>query len=127
MESRPLRLIGLLILAAATLAGRPPSLKGEMRFGVEAAQQGLWREAIFRWEKILKVHPDNAHLHNNLAVAYESLGQFDRARQEYEEARRLDPDNREIRDNYESFLQLSRSLPETGAAGSPTPTPAGGP
>ena len=104
-----------------------------MRFGAEAAQRGLWREAAFRWEKVLKNDPDNARVHNNLAVAYESLGQFDRARKEYEEARRLAQDNKEIRNNYESFLEFCRlvktcgaepgATPGTGAA-APSPSPA---
>ncbi len=96
-----------------------------MRFGAEAAQQGLWREAVFRWEKILKDHSDNARLHNNLAVAYESLGQFERARKEYEEARRLDPDNKDIRDNVESFQELCKTVKGCGAeAGGAAPGPA---
>ena len=100
-----------------------------MRFGAEAAQQGLWREAMFRWEKILKDHPDNARLHNNLGVAYESLGQFERARKEYEDARRLDPDNKEIRDNFESFQEICKTVKScgAGAAGAPAGPAAPGP
>jgi len=101
-----------------------------MRFGAEAAQRGLWREAAFRWEKLLKSDPDNAHIHNNLAVASESLGQFDRARKEYEEARRLAPDNKEIRNNYESFQELCRAIkscrgepPASSGQGSASPSP----
>ena len=107
-----------------------------MRFAAEAAGRGLWREAAFRWEKVLKDDPQNARVHNNLAVACESLGQFERARKEYEEARRLAPDSKEIRTNYEAFLEFckqSRSCgagPEkagapAGAAASPSPTPGG--
>lgn len=115
MPTRGTRL-GCLALIALSLLGmaRKGSLKEEMQFGVEAAQRGLWREAIFRWEKYLKAHPDDAHLHNNLAVAYESLGDFERARGEYQEARRLAPDIREIRDNFESFEALTRDLRKTG-------------
>jgi len=104
-----------------------------MRFGAEAAQQGLWREAMFRWEKILKDHPDNARLRNNLGVAYESLGQFERAGKEYEEARRLDPDNKEIRDNLESFRELCKTVKGCGgevggaATGTAAPVPVASP
>lgn len=82
------------------------SLKEQMRFGVEAAEQGLWREAVFRWEKYLEERPDHARVHNNLAVGYESLGDFEGARRQYEEALRLDPDRKEIRENYDDFMQL---------------------
>lgn len=99
-----------------------------MRFGVDAARNGLWREAIFRWEKLLKAEPDNPRLRNNLAVAYEGLGEADSARREYREALRLAPGSREIRDNYVSFLELCKAFrgcqdEEDGAAATP-PAPA---
>jgi Tfp pilus assembly protein PilF len=131
MGSKALRL-SCIILAASVFPGaaRHDNFKQEMRFGAEAAQRGLWREAAFRWEKVLKAEPDNAHVHNNLAVASESLGEFDRARREYEEARRLAPESKEIRNNYESFLELCRSVKGCGdeakAAPSPSPAPADG-
>ena len=130
MGKKLLRVACLIALASAFPgAGRRGSFKEEMRFGAEAAQQGLWREAMFRWEKILKDHPDNARLHNNLGVAYESLGQFERARKEYEDARRLDPDNKEIRDNFESFQELCKTVKScgAGAAGAPAGPAAPGP
>jgi tetratricopeptide (TPR) repeat protein len=131
MGSNTLRLFCITVLAAVfSGAASHDNFKQEMRFGAEAAQRGLWREAAFRWEKILKADPDNAHVHNNLAVASESLGQFDRARREYEEAHRLAPDSKEIRNNYESFLELCRSIKvcggEPAATPSPSPVPEGG-
>ena len=80
-----------------------------MEFGLEAAKRGLWREAAFRWERSIKQTPDNARLHNNLAVAYESLGDLVRAAAEYKEALRLDPGKEEIRANYESFKEIHRA------------------
>jgi tetratricopeptide (TPR) repeat protein len=122
-RSRALRLFCIILLAPVfPVAAGHDSLKQEMRFGAEAAQRGLWREAAFRWEKILKDDPNNAHVHNNLAVASESLGQFEKARQEYEEARRLAPDSKEIRNNYESFKELCRTLRTCGGE---TPPAAG--
>ena len=120
MPRSPLRPLVVLILAAASLAGeRGPTLKEEMKFGVEAAEHGLWREAIFRWEKFLKDHPDNPRLRNNLAVAYESLGEFGQAEAQYKEARRLDPENKEIRDNYTAFQELYKSLLQRRAPAAP--------
>ena len=119
-RSRVLRHFCIILLAAVfPAAAAHDSLKQEMRFGAEAAQRGLWREAAFRWEKILKDDPNNAHVHNNLAVASESLGQFEKAREEYETARRLAPDNKEIRNNYESFLDLCRTLKTCGGGEQP--------
>ncbi len=131
MRIKALRLACIILIASVFPgAARRDNFKQEMRFGAEAAQRGLWREAAFRWEKILKTDPDNARAHNNLAVASESLGQFDRARKEYEEARRLAPDNKEIRNNYESFQELCRTIktcggeaPVPSGQGTATPSP----
>lgn len=130
MAIRSLRPAWCLVLALVSLAAGTPSAKEEIRFGVEAASQGLWREALFRWERALKDYPDNARLHNNLAVAHESLGQLDQAEAQYKEAVRLDPANKDIRDNYKAFQALSRQVrerqpapsPAVGEA-SPSPTP----
>ena len=79
--------------------------KKQVEFGTEVARQGLWREAIFRWEKAVELDPDNASARNNLAVAYEQDGQFELAEQEYERALDLDTDNMYIRQNYELFRE----------------------
>jgi len=128
MGSNVLRLVCIILSASVVAAaGRRDNFKQEMRFGVEAAQRGLWREASFRWEKILKADPDNAHVHNNLAVASECLGQFDRARREYAEARRLAPDNKEIRNNYASFQELCKAVKTCGEDPAAIPSPSPGP
>jgi Flp pilus assembly protein TadD len=118
------RLRGFVLLAL--LAANAPAVGADltphklMEFGAEAARQGLWREATFRWERAAKGDPANARLRNNLAVAYESLGRFADADREYREARRLDPESRSIRDNHESFLKLHpefiEKAPVDGAA-----------
>jgi Flp pilus assembly protein TadD len=97
-----------------------------MRFGVEAAQMGLWREALFRWERAAQDDPDNARLRNNLAVALESLGRLEEADREYREARRLAPDVREIRDNHVSFQKLHPAFQGGEDAAEPAP-PSGRP
>jgi type IV pilus assembly protein PilF len=79
--------------------------KQEVEFGIRVARQGLWREAIFRWEKAVELDPDNASARNNLGVAYEQDGQFELAEQEYKRALDLDPDNTYIRQNYELFRE----------------------
>lgn len=77
-----------------------------MKFAAEAAGQGLWREALFRWERQVKARPDNARLHNNIAVASESLGDHVRALNEYAVARRLDAGSREIHANQQALRDL---------------------
>jgi len=120
-KGRPLVGFILTLLAvAAPAAGADLTPHQLMQFGAEAARQGLWREATFRWERAVKGDPANARLRNNLAVAYESLGRFADADREYREALRIDPGNRSIRDNHESFLKLHpefiEKVPADGAA-----------
>jgi Flp pilus assembly protein TadD len=76
-------------------------------FGIEVAQRGLWREAVFRWEKAVELDPTYAEAYNDLAVAYEHEGQLDKAKVAYEKAMNLDPDNAQIRQNYELFKEIN--------------------
>jgi len=77
----------------------------QMRFGVEAAKLDLWDEAIFRWKKVLQTDPDSATAHNNLAVAYEKKSLWEEAKQEYELALKIRPDDKHINANYQQFIK----------------------
>lgn len=81
--------------------------KAQVEFGVDVAQKGLWREAIYRWERAITIDPSYAAAYNNLAVAYEHEGQFEKARQAYEKATELDPDNAMVRQNYDLFREIN--------------------
>lgn len=115
-------IVAIALLATRAQGASDLSPKQLMRFGVEAARQGLWREAVSRWERAVKDDGANPRLHNNLAVAYESLGRFDEAEREYAAARKLAPDSREIHDNQESFLQMHAApKPAEGTASPAAP------
>ena len=93
-------------LDAAPIADeREDKAKKEVAFGIEVAQRGLWREAIYRWQKAVELDPQNPSARNNLAVAYEQSGEFDLANEEYERALELDGNNLYIRQNYELFRE----------------------
>lgn len=81
--------------------------KAQVAFGISVAQRGLWREAIYRWERAVEIDPTYAAAFNDLAVAYEHEGQLDKARQAYEKALALEPDNAQIRQNYELFKEIN--------------------
>ena len=81
--------------------------KAQVAFGIDVAQRGLWREAIYRWQRAVEIDPSYAAAYNNLAVAYEREGQLDKARQAYEKALEIDPNNVQIRQNYELFKEIN--------------------
>jgi Flp pilus assembly protein TadD len=75
----------------------------QLNFGVKAAENQLWDEAVFRWKKVVEASPRSAAAHNNLAVAYEKKGLWEEARREYQLALKLDPDNEYIQSNFKNF------------------------
>ena len=98
----------LVMLAAAPLAAQDrDEAKKHVEFGIQVAQKGLWREAIFRWERATKIDPTYAAAYNNLAIAYEHEGELDKARASYEKALELDPNNALIKQNYELFKEIN--------------------
>jgi Flp pilus assembly protein TadD len=92
--------------AGAPAEEKPAELsKNQVAFGIQVAQLGLWKEAMYRWSKAVELDPESARARNNLAVAYEQMGEFDQANQEYERALELEPNNIYIRQNYELFRE----------------------
>ena len=80
------------------------------QFAIKAAQVGLWNEAIFRWEQVVSIDPDNAAAHNNLGVGYEALGKITAAVLAYQRATELDPESNYYRINYRRCrLHIRRS------------------
>ena len=70
------------------------------RFAIKAAQAQLWNEAVFRWQQVINIDPEDSKAHNNLGVAYEALGNIDDAIGAYQRATELEPSNRYYRLNY---------------------------
>jgi hypothetical protein len=88
--------IGLLaggVLLAGPLVQAESDRRDMLRFAVEMAEKGNWREARFRWERASAAEPDDPHLLNNLAVASEALGEPERARDLYARASSLSAGN----------------------------------
>jgi Tfp pilus assembly protein PilF len=117
-----LPMIFRLAICLALLAGAlAPPLRADVRsdavaqveFGIAVAQRGLWREAIYRWERAVEIDPTYAAAYNDLAVGYEHEGQLEKARQAYEKALALDPNNAQIRQNYELFKEINDRTGDT--------------
>jgi Tfp pilus assembly protein PilF len=102
-------LLGLVLGATvAPLAADVRSdAKKQVEFGINVAQRGLWREAIYRWERAVEIDPTYAAAQNNLAIAYEHEGDLEKARAAYEKALELEPNNTSIRQNYELFREIN--------------------
>lgn len=81
--------------------------RAQVEFGIAVAQRGLWKEALYRWERATQIDPTYAAAFNNLAVAYEQSGDFERARKAYERASELEPNNLQIRQNYDLFKEIN--------------------
>lgn len=119
--------IGLLLsIAVALIPSRAASPKADIarqiRFGADMARQGNWHEAIFRWQRALAADPNSPRIHNNLAVAYESLGAYDKADAEYRAAAALPDAPEEVGRNHELFEKFYKRYKEAvPAKGESTP------
>ena len=125
-----------LALAVAACGSAPVAPGGradsQITFGVQMAQRGLWSEALFRFQQAERLAPSDFRVMNNLAVAYEANGEFERALTYYQRALAAQPNNRDLRRNYSRFAEFYNSFrpreegaPE-GAAERPAPPPEGG-
>jgi len=83
----------------------PSSKEDELHFGIDVAKKGLWLEARFRFERAVQLDPENASALNDLAVALEQQGEFQKAREAYEKALKLRPGNLYIQQNYDLFRE----------------------
>ncbi|MCL4847415.1 MAG: tetratricopeptide repeat protein [Acidobacteria bacterium] len=103
------------LLAALLFVAAPTSVQADARkdarsqveFGIQVAQRGLWKEAIYRWERATQIDPTYAAAFNNLAIGFEQSGEFDRAREAYERAVELEPNNLLIRQNFDLFKEIN--------------------
>src|ERR1700681_2737391 len=118
------RIAVLLAFAAAlfpsqSFATSRDDAKSQVEFGIGVAERGLWREAIYGWEKAVELDPTYPAAFNDLAIGYEHEGQFDKARKAYERATELEPNNAEIKQNFELFKEINDRSGSAKAAKEP--------
>ena len=102
-----LAVVGLALSATLASAADRKAAQSQVEFGIRVAQQGLWREAIYRWQRAVELDPTYAAAFNNLAVAYEQSGEFEKAKQAYMRASELDPKNAYIKQNVDLFKEIN--------------------
>ena len=99
-------------LSAHPLADAQSDAQAQVKFGNEVARLGLWKEAIYRFQRAVDVDPTYAPAWNNLGIGYEHEGRMEDAREAYETALDLDPSNLTIETNYDLFLEVSDRVTE---------------
>jgi Flp pilus assembly protein TadD len=93
-------------LSSAAFADARSDARAQVEFGITVAQKGLWKEAIYRWERATQIDPDYAAAFNDLAIAYEHEGLLEKAGAAYERAMKLEPNNPLVRQNFELFKEI---------------------
>ncbi len=100
--------VSLLVVLVVPLAASSRSeARAQVAFGISVAQKGLWKEAIYRWERAVALDPTYAAAFNDLAIAYEHEGLFEKAKTAYETAIKLDPKSTFIKQNFEFFREIN--------------------
>ena len=72
--------------------------------GIELADRGWLDEAANEFKKAIRLDPDSAHAHDNLATIYAERGQLSEALTEFMEAVRIEPDSPTTHHYLASFL-----------------------
>lgn len=94
------------VAAPAFAQERRDEAKAQVDFGIAVAQRGLWKEAVYRFERAIEADRSYAAGWNNLGIGYEQLGKFEEARKAYEKALELEPNNNFIQMNYDLFREI---------------------
>lgn len=117
----PAAVIALIALSALAVAScgagqvEPAKSDAQLAFGIKMAKRGLWSEALFRFQQAERITPGNPRMLNNMAVAYEALGQFELALDYYQRALKASPSDGDLRRNYSRFVEFYRNFrAETG-------------
>ena len=132
--SEPFRLrtlilsLPLILVACGGGYGRPDSAHSQLAFGVDMAKRSLWSEALFRFHQAERLDPENPRALNNLAVAYEAIGDYQKALEYYQKALKQSPDNRDLRANYSRFVEFFQGFKtDEQKAGQPPALPSSEP
>lgn len=107
---RPVVLLAFLLIAACASAGeaRASTVRELFESGNSAYEQGRYQDAAASYEKILGYGVVDPRVLFNLGNAHFKMGRLGAAILNYERALRLDPADRDVRDNLEFARGLIR-------------------
>lgn len=100
----------LLLAACTTPNSRPEDDKSEkeanlyLQMGIRYLEIGKTDVALDRLKHSLELNPENSATHDALAVLYEQIEDYGKARYHFEESIELPPDNPSTENNYGRFL-----------------------
>ncbi len=78
--------------------------------GYALFRQGSLNESVSEYQKFLLVHPEDAHIHNDIGVVFAHWGKVDDAIRHFTEAVRIKPDFAPARKHLENALALRKKL-----------------
>ena len=112
-SSLTLSLLAFALLAPGPAVAAPSpadQARAQLSFGIDMARRGLWREALFRFREAERLNPDHVGILNNMAVAFEATGEFEKALDYYNRALKVSPERRDLRNNYARFVEFYQSF-----------------
>ena len=106
---------GLAVASATPLrADARSDAREQVEFGISVAQRGLWREAIYRWEKAVELDDSYSWAWRELAELRSLEGNHENAEAAFKKATELEPDEA-INDGLKAFML--RCALEVGLSG----------
>jgi tetratricopeptide (TPR) repeat protein len=74
-------------------AGEARLRRRRAKEAISLAMQGRWEEAVTTNNSIIEIFPNDINAYNRLGKAYTELGQYDQARESYNRALEIEPEN----------------------------------
>ncbi len=103
-------------IVSAQELGIPSKAAKEYDHSIKASKSGDYRSAISHLEKAIHIAPDFAQAHNNLAVAYIHLQQYEKASVELQKTIDLNPNLETPYHNLGMVMMVLGRLPEAEVA-----------
>lgn len=102
----------MVIAVIGACSARKRTVQTEFAFANNLAKQGLWKEAHYRWKRVLAEGKESAAVYNNIAIALEKMGKFEEAEAAYKKALQIAPNNSTVKNNYDKLQKYLKGEDE---------------